>query len=347
MKSRVLVLLTVFAFALAMFGAATSAKSEKNQLAKLLPESDGVIVLDSARLFREALPQFLSSKPKALRDLEGKINEIEAETGLDLRKFNELALGVKTEAVSDEAFDFEPVLLARGELESKAVISVARLAADGKYREEKAGRRTIYIFSTEKLIEKHKTKAAKKDDKSVLGSTVDKMLKGLSNEVALAAFDEKTIAVGTLERVRETLSASPRVGGDVIGLLDRKPEALGSLGMLLPDGLSKYLKLGDDELGETLASIRQLQGALDLDDGNALVSMFAKTTDKEKATDLEATLSGLRMLGSAFLGNSKGADKQVYARMIEDVTIAREEDFVTIDLTISKTDIDTLVSKKK
>jgi hypothetical protein len=49
------------------------------------------------------------------------------------------------------------------------------------------------------------------------------------------------------------------------------------------------------------------------------------------------------MLGKAFLGNAKGADKQVYARLIENVKFTALGNEVSMNLAIAQTDIDFLV----
>ena len=346
MKYRIITTLALMSFALNIFGTTLASNSSynSNDLAKLLPESDAVITLDSARLFNSALPQMLSANQTMLGKVTKKLDEIQGETGLDLRKFKEVALGVRTKTVG-EKLEVEPVVLARGDAESKAVISVARLASKGNYQTRKIGDRDVYIFSAEEILEKNKSKKAE-DDKNLLEKVMDSMFGGLSKELALTAYDQNTVILGTLPRVKEMIGDTPRVSADVLSLLNRKPTALASLGAVLPTGISKFVKLGDDELGATLDSIRQMQGSLDVNDGRALLSLMAKTLGDEQAQDLEGTLSGLRMLGKAVLGGSKGADKKVYARMVENAKISRDANAVMFELVVPKSDIDILVSKK-
>ena len=346
MKYRIITTLALAAFAFNVFGVgfAKTASASSNDLAKLLPESDAVITLDSARLFNSALPQMLSANRIMLGKVTKKLDEIQDETGLDLRNFKEVALGVRTKTVG-EKLEVEPVVLARGDVESKQVISVARLASKGNYQTRKIGNRDVYIFSAEEILEKNKSKK-KEDDKNVLEKGLDTMFGGLSKELALTVYDENTVILGTLPRVKEMIGNAPRVSAEVLDLLNRNPTALASMGAILPTGISKFVKLSDDELGATLDSIREMQGSLDVNDGRALLSLMAKTLGDEQAQDLEGTLSGLRMLGKAVLGNSKGADKQVYARMVENAKISREANAVMFDLVVPKSDIDILVSKK-
>ncbi len=346
MKYKLLTVFSLLAFTFSVFGTGlvSTKRSRTNDLAKLLPESDGVITLDSNRLFNTALPQMLAANQPLLEKVNNKLDDIKSQTGLDLRKFNEVAAGIKTRETSTGEIAIEPLILARGDVESQAVVAVARLASNGKYKTEKIGKYTVYIFSVDEIVEKNKPKKAE-DDKSVLDKALDKMFEGLSNELALTAYDEKTIALGSLSRVKGMIGGAPRVNVDVLSLLDRNPMALANMGALLPNGISRFIKLSDDELGETLDSIRQMQGSLDINDGTAVLSLMAKTSATDQAESLEGTLSGLRMLGQSVLGSSKNADKKVYARMVENAQITRDENSVMLDLSVPQGDIDILIGK--
>ncbi len=346
MKFRLLTVFSLLAFAFSVFGAGLvlANRSRANDLAKLLPESDGVMILDANRLFNTALPQMLAANQPLLEKVNKKLDDIKSQTGLDLRKFNEVAAGIKTKEISMGEISIEPLILARGDVESQAVVSAAILASKGKYKTEKIGKYTVYVFSVDGIAEKNKPQKAE-NDKSVLDKALDNMFKGLSNELALTAYDEKTIAMGSLSRVKGMIGGAPRVNADVLSLLDTNPTALANMGALLPNGISKFIKLSDDELGAALDSIRQMQGSLNISDGKAILSMMAKTSATDQAESLEGTLSGLRMLGQSVLGSSKNADKKVYARMVENSKITRDENSVMLNLSVPQSDIDILIGK--
>ncbi len=347
MKLRIFAALALFAFVLGAVGAASARKLTvaTDNLASLLPQSDGVITLDSDRLFNSVLPQILSANPDMMQKITSKLDSVKTETGIDLRKFEEVAIGLKMNGATEDGVDYEPVLLARGSVESKALVSVARLASNGEYHTEKIGDRTIYIFSPKKIIDKVQNDK-KDDDKNLFEKMIDQVFKGLSKEIALTSYDENTVAIGSLKRVKELIGKSPRVGKDVLALLDRKPNAVAKLGAKLSNGISQFIELGDDELGDTLGSIRVLQGSLDVDETNAIVSLMAKTSDGEQAENLQTTLTGFQILGKTLLGSSKNADKQVYARMVENAAITRVENAVMLDLSVPKSDIDIIVGQK-
>ena len=200
----------------------------------------------------------------------------------------------------------------------------------------------------EQLAEKDKPSAAKPAAKdSVFEKAIDKMFDGLSRELAVTVYDNNTLAIGSPARVRETINSKARINSNVLDLVNRKPAAVMSFGANLPGGMSKYFDLDNDELGKNIDAIQQLAGALDVADGNAVVSMVAKTLKPEQAQSLKETLDGLQLVGKALLGSSKGEDKKVYGRMVENVRISRSGNEVMLDLQVPNSDINILIGEKK
>ena len=344
MKSKIFVLIAVFAFVLSAVGAAsaqTKTIKTADNLTALLPASDGVLTLDVQRILNESVPQILSGKPQMLADINAKINELRDKTGLDARQFEQLVVGVATKQINAQEFDLEPVFLARGKYNANALIAIAKLASKGKYREEKFGSRTVYIFTGKEIIEQNKPKAKG----SWFDQAIDRMIKGLTKEIAVTSLDGNTLAFGSLARVRETFEGKVKINSEVLSLVNRKPNAVVNFGMQLPNGLSNFVKLDNDEIGRTLDSIRQLSGAVEIAGDNATVSVLAKTLRAEQAQTLHETLEGLQMLGKAFIGG-KGEDKKVFARMIDNAKITRNASEVSLDLQVPQSDINILLGVK-
>jgi len=338
------------------FAAPVTEKSngQTAQLAALLPASDGAMTLNMRRLLSEGLPQALSANQLMLGKVLGEIDKIKNETGLDLRQFEQIAVGVSGKQLA-KGMTFEPVFLARGTFNAGALLALAKVAAKGKYREEKIGERTVYVFTPKDMVQTQ-VKTAPMPNKpmpnktvnqsSVFEKAIDKMFKSLSSELAVTAFDSNTLAIGSPARVRETYSAKTRIGADVLELVNRKPNAIMNFGVKLPNGLSQFVNLSDDEIGKNLGAIRQISGAVDLDGGNATVSLAAKTLEAGQAKNLQEFLEGMQMIGKAFLGSSKNADKKVYGRMIDNARISASGNEVMLDLQVAQSDIDILVGAK-
>lgn len=321
---------------------ANESTNQTAPLAALLPSSDGAVTLNMRRLLSEGIPQVLSSNQSLLGKILGKIDEVKAKTGIDLRQFEQIAAGVSSKKISGAETVFEPVVLARGTFNAGALLALVKIAANGKYREEKVGARTVYVFSVKQTAAQTKPKIAASHT-SIFDKTIDKMFRGLSDELAVTTYDENTLVIGSPARVRETFERKTRLGADILDLVNRKPNAIMNFGVKLPNGLSQFFDVGNDEIGKNLEAIRQISGAVDVADGRATVSLVAKTLGAEQSKGLQEFLEGLQTVGKAFIGGAKGADKKVYARMIDNAKITQSGNDVMLDLQVAQADIDILV----
>ncbi|HEY0459286.1 MAG TPA: hypothetical protein VGC97_09140 [Pyrinomonadaceae bacterium] len=349
MKRKIFVLFLLCGFVLSAVSVGfADPKDDKkakntNQLLAILPASDGVVTIDAKRFFGQALPQILSANQPLLTDLTGQLDAIKTATGIDYKKFDQIAIGVNAVKISETRYNFEPLILARGQYNAAGLLAVAKIASNGKYREEKIGERTVYVFSAKEIIEQHRSKITN----SMIGKLLDKILAGLNDELALTAYDANTVAVGSLPRVREIFEGKTRLSAEVLDLVSRKPNAVVNFGARVPNGLAKFFDLDNDEIGKNLDAVRSLSGSMDVIEGNTAVSFSAKTLNAEQAKGLKETLDGLQMLGKAFLGGSKSPDKKVYGRMVENARIAQLGNEVTIDLLIPQSDLNVIVGAKK
>lgn len=347
MKVKILALFSVALLVLNLSGLTLAdtkgRKAKKRQtdpLVALLPASDGVMTMDVKRFFGTALPKLLSSNQKMLGDIMAKLNEMESKTGIDLRKFDSVVVGVATKKVSAIEFDFDPVVIARGEISAGGLVSIAKIASNGTYKEEKIGERIVYIFSAKQIADKN----APQIKNSTVSGAIDRTIDGLTHEIALTALDKNTLVLGSLARVRETLERKTKVSADLIGLLAPRDRAVMSFAGRTPDGMSHILPLDNDELGKNIDSIRFVAGSMDVIEGATIVQMMARTQKPEQAQGLLETLEGLQTVGKAFLGGSKREDQKVYARMIENAKIVRTGNDVTLDLSVPQGDIDILIA---
>lgn len=349
MTKKIIIVIVAFAFVLSAVGMAFSDDTAKNsssqapQLVAMLPASDGILTVDIQRLFAEALPQILGSNQPKLDKILGEVEKIKNQTGIDLTRFDQVAVGVKSKRVSGNNFEFEPVILARGTYDAGGLVAVAKVASKGKYREEKVGGRTIYIFSMKEIAEQNKPK----DKNSFLDKILDKMFNSLSKEFALASYDSTTLTLGSVARVRETLEGKTRVSAELTELVYRRQNAVMSFGVNMPKGLSSILEMNNAEIDKNVDSIKQIYGALDVDGDNANLSITARTGNKAKAEELESFFQAMAMVGKALIGGTRGADKRVYSRMLENAAISRAEAEVMLDLKVSQSDIDILLGEKK
>jgi len=328
------------------YGDTKAAKSKKQQTARLvslLPASDGVAVFDSNRFLNDALPKILSANQPVLAEIMTKLADFEKRTGIDVRKLDQVAIGVTIKQISQKNVDLEPLAIAGGDMNAGALISVAKLAANGSYREVKIDDKTVCIFAVKDIVQKMPTKPSS----TKIAGAIDKAVNGMSTEVAVTALDGNTLAIGSLDRVRATIEAKTHLGSDIIGLLSPKASAVMSFALKTPDGLSKLLPLDNDELGKNVDAIQYLAGSLDVATQGTSLQMLARTKQAEQANGLKDTIEGLQIVGKAIFGSSKRKDQQIYARLIDSAKVSVRANEVILDLLVPQSDIDKLVAGVK
>ncbi|MEJ7624649.1 MAG: hypothetical protein WKF34_11715 [Pyrinomonadaceae bacterium] len=349
MKSRIF---AVSAFAVLMFSVvgfalfqspSVSGAGKASRLVSLLPASDGVVVFDPKRFLNDALPKVLSANQPMLGEVTSKIDEMAAKTGIDLRKFDQVAVGISMKQVGSRGLEAEPVAIASGDINAGALIAVGKLAANGSYREEKIGGKTAYVFTAKDVLKN----APVKPTNTKLGHMIEQAVNSLTKEVAVSAIDANTLVLGSLPRVRETLEGKTRVSADITGLLTNKPSAVVAFAVKPVGGLSQFLPMDNDELGKNVDAIQYLSGSLDVTASGASLNAMARTKQADQAVGLKDTLEGLQALGNMYFGSSKRPDQQVYGRMIKAAKFGVTGSDVTLDLLVQQSDIDFLIGKIK
>ena len=347
MKSRIFAAVTasllVFSFAVSAFAVVDkrrpvkkAVKAQVNPMVALLPASDAVVTVNGKRFFGEALPKALASNQKLLGEILAKVDSIQTKTGVDLRRFDSLVGGVNIIKKAGNDFDFDPVVVARGTVDSTAVIDGVKKTANARIREESLDGRTIVVISAADVLANLNANPGDANATQKQSEFV--------NDLAITAIDANTIAVGSLVRVRETVARKSTVAPELTELLGKKAPALVNFAAKVPGGMSTLLPLDNDDLGMNLDSIKTVYGNADLTAGQASISITGRTLQPQQAIDLKGTFEGLRDIGKSFLGASKAADKQLYARLLANVRITQVGNELSLDLAIPQSDIDLLVA---
>ncbi len=349
MKTRAFAFFTLSVLVLNLSGLALAdtrrAKNiarQSNSLVGLLPASDGVATFDTKRFFNDALPKVLSANQPMLAKITGMVTDLTNSTGIDMRKFDHVAVGLTMKQTAAKSLDFDMVAITRGDINAGALISVAKIASNGAYREEKIGETTAYVFNVKDMAKKNAPKTPLK----VPNDMLEKELDDFAKDLAIASLDRNTLVIGSLDRVKQTLERSSTVAPEISALLSAKESSVFTFAVRTPEGLEKLLPLENDELGKNVTSIRYLSGSMDVVAAGATLAVAAKTQTADQAKSLSEMLQGLQLFGKIF-SNSKRADQQTYGRMIENANIAQRGNDVTMDFAIAQSDIDSIVSKLK
>ena len=339
MKSRILSIFTIallLANATGISLAATPRKKQANPLVAKLPASDAVAIVDARRIFDQGLGQVLASKQDLLAKITGHLDDLQAKTGIDARKFDQIVIGanIKRQAVKD--FDVDFVAFARGSMNAGSLISAAKLASNAGYREEKHGDRTIYIFTPKSIADKNLPSSAP--------AAVDQVVDHVPAEMAVTTLDANTLVFGSVGRVKETLSARSTVSPEITSLLSPRTTSVLTFAARMPEGVRNLLPMDNDELAKTIESIKFISGWSDLNASGAVMNITAKTVGAESAQNLFDTVSFLQQLGKGLLGSSKKPENAVYARLIESAKITKSGNDVSFDLAVAQSDIDVLLA---
>jgi len=321
----------------------TPANQQASRLLALLPATDAVAVFDAKR-FVDAMPKVLAANPAMLTKLNGHVTEIQNKTGIDLRKFDQVAVGVNIKAGEGKGMDFEPIAIAGGDIKAGALVAMAKLASDGKYREETIAGKSLFIITIPPSVKK--TAPASTGTTSKVVQVVDEHLKDLPMDIAVSALDGNTLAIGCPELVRATLEGKTHADPELTSLLSPRETTIASFAMKTPGVIAKMFPLDNDSLGQTINSIQVLSGSMDTTTAGAALQLMARTNDAKRAAELKDTLEVLQMFGGT-LASSAQANKKTYGRLIKNIKLGVTGNDVSVDLLVPQADIDLLVAQLK
>jgi len=315
----------------------------------LFPDQNGIVLINSRRFLDEFIPQILANDQKKLSEINADLDKIKAKTEIDIRQFDEIAIGLK--AVSDKrtkSGKLEILVLVRGNYNPESLITAAKVL-NRTYREERLGNTTLVVFSTKDLQVKQKSiGSAALEALKLLGTFIAFIGPvDLPEEIAICAVDNKTLAFGSLSSVKELLTSTTKLSPEIIKMVNERPNAIVRFGVSIPEGFLRNFvsNIGDSEVEKIISSIKQLSGWGDLTEKGIQISLSAKTDKAEDAEFLAELLQTLRMLAGSFLNNVSDKNKKIYAKIINDVIVSRNESVVSLLIGISKEDFHTLIAK--
>ena len=165
----------------------------------------------------------------------------------------------------------------------KALTAAERLAAQGKYREEKYRGLTISVISVNDQIK-------------LLG-----LLPVRVSELAICALDTGTLVLGALPDVHSAIEAG-RGGSSanqaLAALASRDPNAVIGFGANITGALMKSLNVGNDAIAKDVNSIRQVYGSISASASDIGLFLAARTDTPEAARSVSETVVGLKQLAA-------------------------------------------------
>jgi hypothetical protein len=234
-----------------------------------LPEADTLIFINSRRILSEAAPRLMPEKD--LADMRKGFADMKQMSGVDPSSVDYIVIAVRFRKPTAELTFMPPefMALASGDFSSDSLMGLARMASDGKLRDEKYGTKTLGLMTIDPI--------AKEAEKNPL-------LKSFS-EVAIVPLNASTIAIGSTAYLKAAIDAeegNKRISSESLNSLLRDPGALISIaGSPLTSFSKTFALLGteanpraprcDSKFGDFYASLTMdasnftLRGALNAD----------------------------------------------------------------------------------
>lgn len=178
-----------------------------------LPEADAMMYVNPQRIINEVLPKFLTAKD--LEEMHKGFEAAKTQAGIDPAKVEYLIIAIRfkkpTADLNFQAPEF--MMVSSGDFSAEGLLGLARMASQGKLRDEKYGNKTIGLMTIEPI--------AKESEKNPL-------LKSFT-ELGVVALNANTIAAGSPGYLRAAIDAGEgkeRISSAAINWLVRDPNAL-------------------------------------------------------------------------------------------------------------------------
>jgi hypothetical protein len=289
-----------------------------------LPESDVVAHVKVKQLVNEAMPRIFANNPTKLAEVNASIDRFRDRTGLDMRMFHEVALGVKFTYPAEGVTRAQIVGVANGGFSSAAMVAAGRVASNGKYREEKYHDKTIYIFTIDERIR-------------LLGVFDVKL-----NEVAAAPLDANTLALGDQAGVRAAIDAGrnrKNVNTELIALASRDPNAIIGFGGNMSEQLVTNLDIGNAPIAADLKTLRQVYGSVSTTVTDLELFLGARAVNASAAKSLGDTLEGLKQFGALLVGRLSGAKGVLAKSALANMKIVADANELQIRTSVAQAEV--------
>jgi hypothetical protein len=258
------------------------------------------------------------------------LERFKVRTGLDPRAFDELAIGVRYSYPSEGITKLKTAALAKGSFNPAAMVAAGRVAANGKYREEKYQGKTIYIFDLDEQISFF----------GLFGFQV--------RQLAASPIDSNTLALGDPESIRTVIDVTrgrKHANTELIALASRDPNAIIGFGSNVSASLLKNLDIGNASIAEDLSAVRQVYGSVGTSETTVDLFIGARTVNADAAKNLGDTLEGLKQFGALFIGRLSGAKGILAKSALTNLKIASQANELQIRTAVAQADISPLLGK--
>ena len=282
--------------AIAPAAAPTSAQDPRSMLASL-PEADTLIYINPRRIINEVAPRVMS--PTDLEGMRKTFADMNQFAAVDPTKLDFIVIAVRFRKPTADLKFTPPEFMAvtSGDFNSESLMNLARMASEGKLREEKYGSRTLGLMTIDPI--------AKEAEKNPF-------LKSFS-EVGVVALNANAVAVGTPGYLRAAMDAADgngRISMESLNSLLRDPNVLASAaGSPMNSFAKSFGILGTDtnpRPPKCESNLGNFYVALTMDAANFMLRGAMGADNPDTATIMNNLLSGLLRQATSYVPDKAG-----------------------------------------
>lgn len=262
-----------------------------------LPEADTLIYINPQRILNEAAPRLMPEK-----DLEGMrkaFADMKQFAGVDPTKVDFIVLAVRFRKPNADLTFAPPefMTVTGGDFSSESLVGLARMASEGKLREEKYGDKTLSLMTIDPIVKE---------------SEKNPFLKSFS-EVGLVPLSANMIAVGTPNYLRAAVDAAAgkdRISVESLNSLLRDPSVLASVAGSPWNSFAKSLGLLGTEANARApkcdSNLGNFYVALTMDATNFMLRGAMGADNPDTAKIINNLASGLLRHATSYVPDKSG-----------------------------------------
>jgi hypothetical protein len=310
---------------------ATASAQDIRSVLATMPEADTLVYINPRRIINEAAPRVMSETD--LANMRKTFTDMNQFAGVDPTKLDFIVMAVRFRKPSSDLKFAPPEFMAMtsGDFSADALLNLARMASEGKLRDEKYGSKTLSIMTIDPIVKE---------------SEKNPFLKSFS-EVGVVLLNANAIAVGTPAYLRAAVDAADgngRISRESLNSLLRDSTVLASAAGSPFNSFAKSFGIMGTETNprppKCDSNLGDFYVALTMDATNFMLRGAMGADNPDTATIMNNLLSGFLRQATSFVPDKTGqsviSSLQLTARDNEVVLSADVPQQTVIDFIKSK-----------
>lgn len=262
-----------------------------------LPEADTLVFINPRRIVNEVAPRVMSEKD--LAGMQKTFADMNQFAGVDPSKVDFIVMAVRFRKPTGDLKFVPPEFIAvtSGDFNSESLMNLARMASEGKLREEKHGSKTLSLMTIDPI--------AKQAEKNPF-------LKSFA-EVGIVPLSANSLAVGTPNYLRAAVDAADgngRISAESLNSLLRDPTVLASIAGSPMDSFSRSFGIFGTETNPRApkcdSNLGNFYVALTMDATNFMLRGAMGADNPDTAMIMNSLLSGFLRQAGSFIPDKTG-----------------------------------------